>query len=106
MNKFHRNWYKLQSLIYKTNKLNISALFKENNTDAFNIIRGTTNSLDDALILRANNRNYLSKGIQIVLNKSYTRKRQNTILLLAQEYIMMKWIGFNGKTSIKWKRKS
>lgn len=75
MNKFHRNWYKLQSLIYKTNKLNISALFKENNTDAFNIIRGTTNSLDDALILRANNRNYLSKGIQIVLNKSYTRKK-------------------------------
>ena len=37
------------------------------------IVNGTINSLDDALIMRANNRKYISRGAQLVLNKTFYR---------------------------------
>ncbi len=71
LNKFHRNWYKLQSVVSDNNKLGISSIFKEGNEKAMSIVNGTINSLDDALIMRANNRKYISRGAQVVLNKTF-----------------------------------
>ena len=74
LNKFHRNWYKLQSVVHDKNKIGISSLFNENNEEALYVIKGNANSLEDALIVRANNRNYISKGLQLVLNKAFIRE--------------------------------
>ena len=74
LNKFHRNWYKLQSVVHDNNKISISSLFNENNAEALYVIKGNVNSLEDALIVRANNRTYISKGLQLVLNKAFIRK--------------------------------
>ncbi len=72
-NKFHRNWYKLQSIVHENNKIGISSLFNDND-DALQIIKGNVNSSANALVIRANNRNYISKGIQITLNQSFINK--------------------------------
>lgn len=74
INKFHRNWYKLQSVVSENNELGISSIFKVDNDKALNIVKGITNSLDDALIIRANNRKYISRGVQMVLNKTFYKK--------------------------------
>ena len=77
LNKFHRNWYKLQSIVHDNNKLGLSSVFSDNNEEVLNIIKGHTNSLDDALIVRANNRSYTSRGAQIVLNKTFYRNNMS-----------------------------
>lgn len=65
-NTFSRNWYKLNDVIYEGNRVKISKLLESPATYSpyMDILRGATNSEDDALILKANNRKYLSKGIQ------------------------------------------
>ena len=63
-NNFHRNWYKLQSVLGAS----ISRILDdpEGNSAEFAIIKGADSDAD-ALAVRANNRNYYSQGIQTVL---------------------------------------
>ena len=77
LNKFHRNWYKLQSVVSDNNKLGISSIFKKGNEKAMSIVNGTINSLDDALIMRANNRKYISRGCLLYTSPSPRDKRQS-----------------------------
>jgi Fe(3+) dicitrate transport protein len=63
-NVFARNWYKLQSVQGQ----GISGVIQnpDASPDAFAILQGAS-SEDDALVVRANNRTYESRGIQAVL---------------------------------------
>lgn len=63
-NDFNRNWYKLD----KVEGVGISTILNNtaSNTSAFDIIRGAS-SVDDALSIKANNREYYSKGIQSII---------------------------------------
>ena len=63
-NKTKRNWYKLQSA--GGNSLHDVLDDPASFADSFSWIQGST-SPDDALAIRANNREYYSKGIQTVL---------------------------------------
>lgn len=64
-NEFNRNWYKLD----KVNGVGIGNLLADpqNNTSAYNIVTGQTNSADNALSVKANNRAYYSQGVQSVI---------------------------------------
>ncbi len=65
-NGFARNWYKLNDVVFNDNKVGIAAVVANPETypDHFAIVTGASNSGADALILKANNRTYNSKGIQ------------------------------------------
>ena len=68
-NKFHRNWYKLNEVRVGDDpkeKLGISNILDdpETNKDYFDIITGKTDRIGDALMVRANNRSYVSRGVQ------------------------------------------
>ena len=69
-NSFSRNWYKLNDVVYEDNKVKISKILESpaTYTPYMDIIRGTANSDDDALLVKANNRTYISKGIQTKLD--------------------------------------
>jgi Fe(3+) dicitrate transport protein len=69
-NGFSRNWYKLNDVVYNNTKVGIADILEtpEAFPDYFNIINGFSNSDDDALLLKANNRDYYSKGIQSKLD--------------------------------------
>ena len=86
-NNFQRNWYKLQSVIDNNgNKFGISSLFADDATEAFTIVKGTIDSNEEGLIVRANNRTYLSKGIQSVINKSFQNNNTTHHLSLSARY--------------------
>jgi len=65
-NKFSRNWYKLDDVIFNDDKQSIANVIS--NPDLFpnhlSILRGDIDSNADALLVKANNRSYLSKGVQ------------------------------------------
>jgi len=65
-NKFSRNWYKLDDVIFNGDKQSIANVIS--NPDSFSnhlgILRGDIDSNADALLVKANNRSYLSKGVQ------------------------------------------
>lgn len=65
-NKFKRNWYKLDDVIFNGEKESIANVVS--NPEVFpnhlDILRGDINSSNDALLVKANNRQYVSKGIQ------------------------------------------
>ncbi|MCL9808835.1 TonB-dependent receptor family protein [Flavobacterium luminosum] len=65
-NKFARNWYKLDKVKFGTQNLGINDILINPSlyNNHFAIINGSVNSADNALSVKANNRNYLSKGIQ------------------------------------------
>ncbi|MGK7369340.1 MAG: TonB-dependent receptor family protein [Candidatus Halalkalibacterium sp. M3_1C_030] len=67
-NDFNRNWYKLD----KVNGTGIADLLENprDNQEAYNIARGS-DSQDDALALKANNRAYFSQGIQSVVGYQF-----------------------------------
>ena len=69
-NGFSRNWYKLNDVVVDGDKVKIASIV--NNPTAYtpymDIIRGTSNSAADALLVKANNRAYISKGIQTKLD--------------------------------------
>lgn len=69
-NDFSRNWYKLNDVVFGGDKVKISNILEtpQNYPNYLDVINGTTNSDADALILKANNRSYLSKGIQTKLD--------------------------------------
>ena len=68
-NQFSRNWYKLDAVKYGTTaKVSIANLLDDPITygDAYNIVTGQTSPNTDALYVKANNRSYYSRGIQMV----------------------------------------
>lgn len=78
-NKFHRNWYKLNDVragITSQEKRTIGQVLSdpETNQQYFDILTGKTNYDGEALIVRANNRNYDSKGVQTKLNYDFDIK--------------------------------
>lgn len=81
-NTFFRNWYKLNDVSFGLSKKSISSIV-ENPTlynDHFSIINGSSNSANNALWVKANNRNYLSKGVQSKLNyRFYTNQVQHDV---------------------------
>lgn len=65
-NGFSRNWYKLNDVVFDGTKVGIASVLEnpEEFANHFDIVNGTVNSQTDALLVKANNRDYRSKGIQ------------------------------------------
>ena len=65
-NGFSRNWYKLNDIVFNGDKVGISSVIDNPDTypDHFAIVNGSANSDADAVVLKANNRRYVSKGVQ------------------------------------------
>jgi Fe(3+) dicitrate transport protein len=72
-NKFSRNWYKLNDVRFGGTTYAIADILDDPTTNAlaFDYITGAQNSPDNALRVRANNREYLAKGIQTKLDFHY-----------------------------------
>ena len=73
-NEFSRNWYKLNDVVSEEGKVGISNLLDNpsNFPNAFDIVTGRINSGANALILKNNNREYVSKGVQTKLDYHWT----------------------------------
>lgn len=69
-NGFSRNWYKLNDVVFGGDKVKIASILNqpENYTNYMDIIKGNSNADADALLVKANNRAYVSKGIQTKLD--------------------------------------
>ena len=69
-NKFSRNWYKLSHVVAEGNKMGLSSVLDApaSYPQHLAILKGKLNSEDDALLIKANNRAYLSSGIQTKLD--------------------------------------
>ncbi|MBS9766559.1 MAG: TonB-dependent receptor [Flavobacteriaceae bacterium] len=69
LNKFHRNWYKLSDVragVTSDEKRSIKSVLEdvETNHTYFDILTGKTDYIGEALMVKANNRDYDSRGIQ------------------------------------------
>jgi Fe(3+) dicitrate transport protein len=72
--EFQRNWYKLDKVKDNTGTKTSIGNIVDNPTgynDAFDILTGTTSTIDDALFLKANNRSYYAQGIQTVMGFNF-----------------------------------
>ena len=69
-NGFARNWYKLNDVVFNGDVVKIASILNHPTVydSHMDIIRGDSNSDADALLVKANNREYVSKGIQIKLD--------------------------------------
>ncbi|MEY8848460.1 TonB-dependent receptor family protein [Psychroserpens sp. XS_ASV72] len=69
-NGFSRNWYKLNDIAVNGTKVGIASVLQapEQFSEYFNIVNGTVDSDADALFVKANNRDYVSKGVQTKLD--------------------------------------
>lgn len=74
LNEFSRNWYKLNDVVSAEGKVGISNLLDNpsNFPDAFGIVTGRINSGANALNVKNNNREYVSKGVQTKLDYHWT----------------------------------
>ena len=65
-NGFSRNWYKLNDVVFNGDKVGIASIVNdpENYPDFMTIVNGSSNSDTNALLVKANNRDYTSKGVQ------------------------------------------
>ena len=65
-NGFSRNWYKLDAVSLDGDRRGVSGILADpsGNQDYFDVITGAVDSPDDALLVKANNRDYISKGLQ------------------------------------------
>ena len=72
-NKFARNWYKLNDVRFGGTTYALADILEDPTTNAlaFDYITGAQNSPENALRVRANNREYLAKGIQTKLDFHY-----------------------------------
>lgn len=82
-NNFERNWYKLQSV----NGTGPAGVVRnpQDNSEAMAVLRGTT-SPDDALNVRANNREYYSQGIESKLAYTFNTGDINNNVTLGIRY--------------------
>ena len=69
-NKFKRNWYKLDDVVYNNDKESIADVVSSPGMypNHMSILKGDLDSNDNALFVKANNRKYVSKGIQTKLD--------------------------------------
>ncbi|NNC60853.1 MAG: TonB-dependent receptor [Eudoraea sp.] len=69
-NGFSRNWYKLDAVSLDGDRRGVSGILADpsGNPEYFDVITGTVDSPNDALLVKANNRNYISKGLQTKLD--------------------------------------
>ncbi|MDA8572523.1 TonB-dependent receptor [Flavobacteriaceae bacterium] len=69
-NGFARNWYKLNDVVFNGDFVKIVSILNHPTVydSHMDIIRGDSNSDGDALLVKANNREYVSKGIQTKLD--------------------------------------
>ena len=65
-NQFSRNWFKLNDLNANGERVGLANLLEDpaSYPEAYSIITGNTNSEANALRMKNNNRDYLSKGVQ------------------------------------------
>lgn len=72
-NTFNRNWYKLNDVNLGGDNVSISNILSNpgDYQNEYNALVGNTNTADDVLGVKANNRSYESKGIQSVANISF-----------------------------------
>jgi Fe(3+) dicitrate transport protein len=65
-NRFTRNWYKLDDVVFDENKVSLASVLNDPTTysNHMSVINGSVDSEDDALLLKANNRIYYSRGVQ------------------------------------------
>src|SRR5690606_14045081 len=65
-NQFSRNWFKLNDLNANGQRVGLANLLEDpaSYPDAYNIITGNSNSEANALRMKNNNRDYISKGVQ------------------------------------------
>jgi Fe(3+) dicitrate transport protein len=72
-NDFTRNWYKLDALKLGSTKVGINSILTDPTTynAEYLALTGETNTADNALLVKANNRKYAAKGIQSVANYSF-----------------------------------
>ncbi len=73
-NDFSRNWYKLDNVTVNGQRQGIAAILNdpEGLSSYYDLISGEVNSGEDALSVKANNRDYLSTGIQTKLDYHWT----------------------------------
>lgn len=74
-NSFSRNWYKLNDVTANGDKVGIANIVEqpEAYSSHYNLITGSLSSTsDDYLAVKANNRDYISKGVQTKLDYHYT----------------------------------
>ncbi len=80
---FSRNWYKLDRVKDDTGaKIKIDKILDnpEGYADAYDMITGISSGLDEALMVKANNRSYYSQGIQTVFYFNFkTNKIEHNI---------------------------
>jgi len=82
-NKFHRNWYKLDKVAGGPGQTaDIASILETPATheEAYRVLTGASSAADDALHVKANNRDYRSSGVQIVLGHHFqTAKTKHNI---------------------------
>lgn len=76
-NGFSRNWYKLNDVVFEGQKVGISSILEkpENYPSHFSIINGSVDGGDNALLVKANNRKYISKGVQTKFDYHFNTTR-------------------------------
>ncbi len=74
-NGFSRNWYKVDQVANNGEKESISTILSDplSFTEYYEILSGTRNSGADAILVKANNRKYISKGIQTKLDYHWNK---------------------------------
>ena len=80
-NTFARNWYKLDGVNLGATTVSISNILLEpvKYANEYNAINGSSNTIANALRVKANNRKYESQGIQSVGNYKLIPEKQTTI---------------------------
>jgi len=72
-NEFARNWYKLDAVKIGASKVSINNILTDPDTynAEYRAITGNDNTINSALLVKANNRMYEAKGIQTVANYTF-----------------------------------
>ena len=89
-NEFNRNWYKLDKVkatsVGKGQRISSILENPETFGAEYSIVTGTTSPNDDALEVKANNREYYSQGIQSIFGVRYGRRAISNELEIGIRY--------------------
>ena len=100
-NFFRRNWYKLDDIVFNGESQKISKVIGDPIAyeNHYFFQKGIINSEDNYFKVKANNRRYLSQGIQTKIDYHWYGKGNSfNDLKLESECITMKKIVFSGRT--------